>query len=190
MNPTRWTNRAGNSQLQGMTHLWMPTTTSMPPPRRRKGLRAYAESPKYRDVLVTWQRMVPLSARSAQIESSSDENGDRQGRDLWHGLDCRPQLIDQRPTVANLPPLFDTMQSIPQRQQPLAADWRRVQFLIRSDGNLTVIHCGRRFIAERDSVIADDVDAHGWVLLIDPAAAAAGDPHRRSRRRPKPVYSA
>jgi hypothetical protein len=30
-------------------------------------------------------------------------------------------------------------------------------------------------VAERDSVIADDVDAHGWVLLIDPAAAAAGD---------------
>src|SRR5580693_4179259 len=31
--------------------------------------------------------------------------------------------------------------------------------------------------AQRDSVIADDVDAHGWVLLIDPAASAAGDPH-------------
>ena len=27
------------------------------------------------------------------------------------------------------------------------------------------------------AVIADDVDANGWVLLIDPAAAAAGDPH-------------
>jgi len=31
--------------------------------------------------------------------------------------------------------------------------------------------------AQRDSVNADNVDAHGWVLLIDPAAAAAGDPH-------------
>src|SRR5207253_8371329 len=84
--------------------------------------------------------------------------------------------IDQCPAVANLPPFLDIGQSVPQGQQPLAAERGGVQFLVRSDGNLTLIHCGRRFAAERDSVIADDVDAHGWVLLIDPAAAAAGDP--------------
>ena len=37
---------------------------------------------------------------------------------------------------------------------------------------LALIHCGRRFAVERDSVIANDVDAHRWVLLIDPAAAS------------------
>jgi hypothetical protein len=45
-----------------------------------------------------------------------------------------------------------------------------VQFLIRSDGNLAFIECGRRLATQRDSVIADDVNAHGWVLLMDPAA--------------------
>ena len=64
-----------------------------------------------------------------------------------------------------------------------------MQILLRSDGNLTLIHCGWRLAAERDPVIADDIDAHGWVLLIDPAAAAAGDPHSRSLRRPKPLHS-
>src|SRR5215831_15765760 len=53
--------------------------------------------------------------------------------------------------------------------------WRRMHFLVRSDNNLTLIHCGRCFAAERDSVIANDVDAHRWILLFDPAAAA-GDP--------------
>ena len=45
------------------------------------------------------------------------------------------------------------------------------------DRNLAVIDCGRDLAAQPDSIIADDVDAHGWVLLIDPATAAAGDPH-------------
>jgi hypothetical protein len=31
-------------------------------------------------------------------------------------------------------------------------------------------------VAQRDSVIADNVNAHDWVLLVDPAAGAAGDP--------------
>jgi hypothetical protein len=58
-----------------------------------------------------------------------------------------------------------------------AAERCRVQFRFRRDGNLAVIDSGRGLPAQRDSVIADDVDAHGWVLLNDPAAAAAGDPH-------------
>src|SRR6516162_9472597 len=84
---------------------------------------------------------------------------------LRQGLDRRPQLIDQRPAVANLPPFLDTRESIPQRQQTLAAEWRGKELPVRSDGNLTLIHGGRGFAAQPDSVIADDVDAHGWVLL-------------------------
>ena len=41
---------------------------------------------------------------------------------VWHGLDGRPQLIDQRPAVADLLPLFDIGRSIPQCQEPLAAE--------------------------------------------------------------------
>jgi hypothetical protein len=81
-------------------------------------------------------------------------------------------VIDQRLAVANFPPFLDTGQSV-----PLAAERRSVQSLFRGDRNLVVTECGRGLAAQRDSIIADDVDAHGWVLLIDPAAAAAGDPH-------------
>src|SRR5258707_7569517 len=84
--------------------------------------------------------------------------------------DCRPQLIDQRVAVANFLSLFDAGQSVPQRQQPLAAERGSVQLLVRCNGNLAVIDCRRRPAAQRDSVVADDVDAHEWVLLIDPAA--------------------
>ena len=55
----------------------------------------------------------------------------------------------------------------------------------RDDG--AAVHRGRRLAAECDPVIADDVDAHEWVLLMDPAASAVGDPHSRSLRRPKPL---
>jgi hypothetical protein len=58
---------------------------------------------------------------------------------VWQGLDCRPQLIDQRVAVANLLSLFDTGQSVPQRQQPLGAEQGSVQILIRCNGNLAVI---------------------------------------------------
>src|SRR5204862_5024097 len=37
-----------------------------------------------------------------------------------------------------------------------------VQFLLRRDDNLALIHCGRRLAAEGNSVIANDVDAHWW----------------------------
>jgi len=70
----------------------------------------------------------------------------------------RPQLIDQRVAVANLLSLFDTGQSVPQRQQSLGAERGSVQLLIRGDGNLAVIECRRRLAAQRDSVAADDID--------------------------------
>jgi hypothetical protein len=45
-------------------------------------------------------------------------------------LDRRPRLIDQRRAITDLPPLLDTGQSVPQRQQPLRAQWGGVQFLL------------------------------------------------------------
>src|SRR5262249_62248595 len=41
---------------------------------------------------------------------------------------------------------------------------------LRRDDNLAVTDFGWRLAAERDAVIADDVGAHGWVLLVGPAA--------------------
>jgi hypothetical protein len=76
--------------------------------------------------------------------------------------------IDQRLAITDFPSLFDTGQRIPQCQEPLAAKRRGVQSLIRRDGNLAVIDCGWRLAAQRNPVIADDVDAHGWVLLVAP----------------------
>src|SRR5262249_23120682 len=64
-----------------------------------------------------------------------------------------------------------------------------VQFLIRSDDDLAVIEGRGRLAGQRDSVIANDIDTHGWSLLIDPTAGAAGDPHSRSVCRATPVYS-
>ena len=45
-------------------------------------------------------------------------------------LDGRPQLIDQHIAVADLFPLLDTGQRIPQRQQSLAAERGGVQFFL------------------------------------------------------------
>src|SRR5262249_35807709 len=87
---------------------------------------------------------------------------------VWQGLDCCPQLIDQRLAVADLPPLFGAGQRVPQRQQPLAVERSGVQFSLRGDGNLAVIFRGRHLAAQCDSVIANDVDAHGWVLPVGP----------------------
>src|SRR5260221_7576432 len=52
---------------------------------------------------------------------------------------------------------------------------------IRCNGNLAVIDCRGRLAAQRDSVVADDIDAREWVLLIDPAAVPPR-PHSRSLR--------
>src|SRR4051794_34876637 len=92
-------------------------------------------------------------------------------------LDCRPQLIDQRIAVANFVSLLDAGQSVPQCQQPLAAERGSVQLLVRCNGNLAVIDCRRRLAAQRDSVVADDIDAHEWVLLIDPTATPPSSTH-------------
>src|SRR5690348_13229142 len=81
---------------------------------------------------------------------------------IGQGLDCRPQLLDQRLAVANLSPLIDTGQRVPQCQKPLAAERRRVQFFLRRDDNLALTDCGRRLAPQRDAVIADNVAAHGW----------------------------
>ena len=62
-----------------------------------------------------------------------------------------------------------------------------MQFRFRRDCNLAVIDSGRRLAAQRDSVIADNVDAHGWVLLIDPAAAAVGAHGRPPAGEPMPA---
>jgi hypothetical protein len=70
-----------------------------------------------------------------------------------------------RPAVADLLPLFDIGQSIPQCKQPLAAERSGVQFLLRYDGNLAVSDCRRR-AAQRDPVIANNVDAHGCGLRV------------------------
>jgi hypothetical protein len=87
------------------------------------------------------------------------------------GLDCRPQLIDERIAVANLLSLFDTGQSVPQRQQPLGAERGAAR---NSSFDATVISpsltCRRHLAAQRDPVTANDIDAHEWVLLIDSAA--------------------
>src|SRR6267378_3194378 len=45
-----------------------------------------------------------------------------------------------------------------------------MQLLIRCNGNLADIDCRGRLAAQRNSVIPDDIDAHEWVLLIDPGA--------------------
>src|SRR6202030_4846899 len=122
--------------------------------------------------LATSSTVAPSGRRSIAITTSCLEGGLRVGLrpGVRQGLDGRPQLIDQRIAVANFLSLFDIGQSVPQRQQPLGAERSRVQLLIRCNGNLAVVDCCRRRAAQRDPVIANDIDAHEWVLLIDPAA--------------------
>src|SRR6516162_74109 len=95
---------------------------------------------------------------------------------IGQGLDCRPQLLDQPLAVANLSPLIDTGQRVPQCQKPLAAERRRVQSFLRRDDNLALADCGRRLAAQRDAVIADDVGAHGGFSWLVRRPAAAGAP--------------
>src|SRR5215813_3614362 len=64
-----------------------------------------------------------------------------------------------------------------------------MQFLIRRDQDLALIEGRRRLAGQCDSVIANDINTHGWDLLIDPTAGATGDPHSRSVCQAKPVYS-
>src|SRR5215472_7575626 len=93
---------------------------------------------------------------------------------LRQPFDGQPQLIDQRLAVANLSPLIDTGQCVPQCQQPLGVERGGVQFLLRCDDKLAVTDCGWRLAAQRDAVMADDVNAHGWVSWLVRRPAAAG----------------
>src|SRR5205085_6016941 len=43
-----------------------------------------------------------------------------------------------------------------------------VQSFLRGDDNLALIHCGWRLAAQRDSVMANDVDAHGGFSWLVP----------------------
>src|SRR6202043_3355766 len=82
-------------------------------------------------------------------------------------LDRRPQLIDQHIAVTDLRLLLDTRERVPQRQQAFAAEPGGVQLLPGGNSNFALVHGGWRLAAEGDSVIGDDVNAHGWGLLID-----------------------
>src|SRR6202030_903707 len=91
------------------------------------------------------------------------------------GLDRRPQLIDQPIAVTDLRLLLDTRERVPQRQQAFAAEPGGMQLLPRGNSTFALVHGGRRLAAQGDSIIANDVDAHGWGLLID-LRGCAGDP--------------
>ena len=51
-----------------------------------------------------------------------------------------------------------------------------VQSFLRGDDNLALIHCGWRLAAQRDSVMANDVDAHGGFSWLVPRPLPRGDP--------------
>src|SRR5262252_9418628 len=106
------------------------------------------------------------------MTTSCFEGRFRVGSRLWirQPFDRRPQLTDQRLAIANLPPFIDAGQRVPQCQKPLAVERGGVQFLLRRDDNLAVTDFGWRLAAQRDAVIADDVGAHGWVLLVGSTA--------------------
>jgi Zinc-binding dehydrogenase len=101
-------------------------------------------------------------ARNALNEAARMVN--RGGRIYLAAFPADAALVDLAYPVRNNIYVFGI------RGEGNAAEPGGVQFLIRSDGNLAVIECGRRLATQRDSVVADDVNAHGWVLLIDPAA--------------------
>src|SRR4029077_3400698 len=96
------------------------------------------------------------------------------GRGAWKGPRRRQGTI---PTVSTSSGT-DGSNPAPSSAESIAnLNFREVLWaLARSDGDLALIEGRRRLAAERNSVIADNVDAHEWVLLIDPAAATAGDP--------------
>jgi hypothetical protein len=68
---------------------------------------------------------------------------------VWQGLDRRPQVIDQCAAIAELLPLLDPGQSIPQCQQPLAAERSGVQLFEVTAISPSFTVAG----ASRDSVI-------------------------------------
>src|SRR6201982_1957026 len=71
--------------------------------------------------------------------------------------------------------LLEPRERVPQRQQAFAAEPGGAQLLPGGNSNFALVHGGRRLAAQGDTVIANDVDAHGWGLLID-LRGCAGDP--------------
>jgi hypothetical protein len=94
---------------------------------------------------------------------------------LRQKLDGRPQFIDQAVAVADLPPFLNTGQCIPQRQKPFATKCGGVQLLLRCDNDFALVNYRWRLAAESDSVIADDIGAHG-VAPVSCDSVAAGHP--------------
>ena len=84
---------------------------------------------------------------------------------LWlrvrQGLNRRPQLIDQLIAAADLPAFFDTGHSIPQCQEPLTAKGAACDSSCEATAISPFTGCGRCVAAQRDSVIADNIDT--WV---------------------------
>src|SRR5215472_1092015 len=121
--------------------------------------------------LATSSTVAPSGRRSIAMTSSRFEGRFASGSGSGSG---NASIADHSSSisaaVADPPALFSTGQSIPQRQQPLAAEWGGVQFVIRRDDNLAVAYCGRHLATQRNSVIGDDVDAHRWVLLVGPGS--------------------
>jgi hypothetical protein len=115
---------------------------------------------------------VPSGRRSRAITSACFEA--RRRLRVGQCFDRRPQLIDQCCAIADLAPLFDIGQRIPQPQQVLAAEPGRAQFRVGREDNLVVTDRGRRLAADGDPIIAKNVDAHGWSPCL-PRHNADGD---------------
>src|SRR6202022_516611 len=124
------------------------------------------------------RRPLPLRADAASQSPRPAWRGLRVGLrfGVRQHLDCRPELIEQRIAVANFLSLFDIGQSVPQRQQPLGAERRCAQRLVRCNGNLAVIDCRRCLAAQRDPVVADDINAHEWGAPDRPGGGSAVTP--------------
>ena len=99
---------------------------------------------------------------------------------LWPAIEALPDPEPQ--SDARRPSKQDEVIAMLRRAEGATIDevasatgWRRhtvrgVQFLVRSDGDLALIEYCRCLAEQPDSIIADDIDAHGWVLLAGPAA--------------------
>src|ERR1700730_5065581 len=97
----------------------------------------------------------------SRFNADADNPSQLPNHGVWPGL--RLLLQSFLTSFLDLPDLADN------KAQPRHV--ARAQLLVRCNGKLAVIECRPRYTAKRDPVVADDIDAHEWVLLIDPAAA-------------------